>query len=34
MHRGNNSIVVAVGAILHDGEQDRLQQILIAGRFS
>jgi len=34
MHRGNNSFVVAVGAILHDDEQDRFQQILIADRFS
>jgi hypothetical protein len=29
---GNNSFVVGAGAMLHDGERDRFQQILIADR--
>jgi hypothetical protein len=29
---GNSSFVVAAGAILHGGERDRFQQILIADR--
>jgi hypothetical protein len=30
---GNNSLGVAAGAILRDGEPDRVQQILIADSF-